>query len=168
MKSKIWKIQILLRNWSWGMVEALNSFTGPRWRKFHCLAARYVVLQMTRRASVSRVIPAVRELTGYMATSFLTCDLSVLKREMLEICEFVWAFRIFPFSAGLVASVWRVQIGKWICNAGSLLDHKVGPWGRKFGKSKICSEIEAAARLRPQSLSGVLAGANFIALRHLT
>ena len=45
------------------------------------------------------------------------------------------------------------------CNMG--LVHET----EKFEKHKICSEIEAVARLRPQNPSWVLAGANFIALR---
>ena len=49
------------------MVEALKSLTGLRWREFHCFAAPHVVLQVTRRALVSRVIPAAGELAGRMA-----------------------------------------------------------------------------------------------------
>ena len=37
-----------------------------RWREFHCLAARHVLLQVTRRALVSRVIPTAGELAGRM------------------------------------------------------------------------------------------------------
>ena len=40
---------------------------GPRWREFHCLAARHVSLQVTRRALVSRAIPTAGELAGRMA-----------------------------------------------------------------------------------------------------
>ena len=113
-----------------------ESFRGPRWREFHCLAALRRLLYMTRRAVVSRVISTPRCLAVFVANMGFGRGAHV----WLKFSESVNSFGVSVFfprfvgiwlSNGVVKSKNKFAQPKIECNTGS------ASWSQNFEKSRF-------------------------------
>ena len=111
MDAKFWKTEIFMENARSWPLSGLQSLRGPRWREFHCLAARQLSFYMTRRA-LCLSSNTVTGVIGPVHGKHRFYKIGVFNRELLEICKFVWSRRIFPIVFSHVAFVWRRQIAK--------------------------------------------------------